>query len=76
MFPNPTSGDLTIRGLQSDKNITVHVINSLGQSVRNWYDLNASHSVQVSLSGLPNGAYFVSIQQDERMHRYVTVIKK
>ena len=76
VFPNPTSGDLTIRGLQSDKNITVHVINSLGQSVRNWYHLNASHSVQVSLSGLPNGAYFVSIQQDERMHRYVTVIKK
>ena len=77
VYPNPTTGDLTISGLDIDGEISVEVVNSLGQTIRSLNSLEVSSgSVQLSLSGMAAGAYFIRIIKDQHVEQYVKVIKK
>jgi pimeloyl-ACP methyl ester carboxylesterase len=56
IYPNPTRDYITVEGAA---NATVTICNSLGQQVRHEQISNASQNI--SLSGLPAGAYLVTV---------------
>lgn len=55
VFPNPNNGDFTI---QSDENITLSVINQLGQVIQTL-TLSEGNNHQVNISNIASGVYFV-----------------
>jgi hypothetical protein len=63
VFPNPSSGQLTITSL-SEQNFVL--TNELGQSIQT-IKLSAANNFNVQLSELPNGIYFLSGKNNDVM---------
>ncbi|MBL7909868.1 MAG: T9SS type A sorting domain-containing protein [Bacteroidia bacterium] len=62
IYPNPTSNNITISGVQ---NVTkIELINSIGQIVFTENSVNATNSV-IDLNQLPTGIYFVQLQTEQ-----------
>jgi hypothetical protein len=76
VFPNPVR-DMAVLRLADDieGNVSVQVLDAIGR-VMQRAELNTasgSRSIELDLSALPNGTYFVSVRNGERvMHRKVT----
>jgi PKD repeat protein len=64
IFPNPSSGILTIRWDNSKKIKTFEVINSVGQLVETIYP-NSEGEISVDLSRLPKGFYVIQPMGEE-----------
>jgi hypothetical protein len=76
VFPNPTSGVITIQlgtPINSDSFITI--LNSLGVVVRSVYgkDLVDQQNIQVDLSGMAKGIYFVKINNTGNPIRKISI---
>lgn len=56
VFPNPTSGKITIRN-KSQAGATVHVLNILGQTVLNFGLERENFETELDLEALPSGIY-------------------
>jgi hypothetical protein len=67
LFPNPTSQQLTIDYNQAVKQLSI--VNLLGQSLKTL-EINASGRLDVDVSELPNGVYFLKINEQE-MKKFV-----
>lgn len=67
IYPNPTSGTITIEGTGITKDMDVTLISELGQSVAH-YIINGNPSgksvLTADLSGLPKGIYLVRFSND------------
>lgn len=63
LFPNPSTGVFNLNlGLDAQKDITVNVVNTLGQSIHQFAEMNtAGGSFPIDLSTQPNGVYFVEV---------------
>ena len=61
LWPNPTTGELTIR-LESAQNAQLQVFDALGRAVLRC---NAVSGTKIDLSDLPDGIYTVQIRTDE-----------
>ena len=64
MFPNPTSGELTLQveGVLADAN--VQVLDAAGRIAWNKESLQIQGNFMLDLSGLSDGLYTVVIQSD------------
>ena len=69
--PNPVTSVLDIKCEETIKSVSV--LNTLGQIVYSKnYDEN---NLQLDLSGLPAGSYFVKVKNEEKM-KFFKIIKK
>ena len=57
--PNPTSGNLLVRLPESSTEVSLELINLLGEKLANFQ--GNSNSQSLSLKDLPNGIYLLSI---------------
>lgn len=64
VFPNPTSGLLSLNGPL--ENAQIRVFNQLGQVILEQNEVNHS-THELNLSGLSNGVYYLQIQQGEQV---------
>jgi len=71
IFPNPVESTFTITGLLSD--YSVQVLNSQGQVHQN-YNQN-SGTVEIDISGLPAGLYFVKIEHNSNLASLKLILK-
>lgn len=64
IYPNPTNGNANVEfNVNTSENVTVNVINTLGQTVSN-YNLglvSGAQNVNINGANLENGIYFVNI---------------
>lgn len=68
LWPNPTTGELTI-DLASEHEAQIMVLDVLGRSVLSVSNpQTAGQVVKISLSGLPNGAYTVQIRTESGLY--------
>jgi hypothetical protein len=67
LFPNPTSQQLTIDYSESVKQLSI--VNLLGQSLKTL-EINASGRMDVDVSELPSGVYFLKINE-KAMKKFV-----
>ncbi len=75
VFPNPTTGQLTIECDLDREDITkqIHLYNGIGQCVKTAFFTTPQY--QVDLSGLASGVYFLKIQSNFKQ-QLLKVIKK
>ena len=68
IFPNPNAGifSVNISNVNNDSNVSIKVLNTIGQVVSSPLNLKGSANgiYSVNLSHLSNGVYFVTIQTD------------
>jgi hypothetical protein len=67
LYPNPTTQQLTIDYNEAVKQLSI--VNLLGQSLKTL-EINASGRLDVNVSELPNGVYFLKINEKE-MKKFV-----
>ncbi len=74
IYPNPTTGQLTVEIDKSDfKNLTLLIVNSLGNILlQEKLDANKT---QIDLNTLPNGTYFYQLIADDKIVARGKVIK-
>ncbi|MCH8556080.1 MAG: PKD domain-containing protein, partial [Schleiferiaceae bacterium] len=68
MFPNPTSGTVTISfDMLASRDVQLQIINSLGEVIvfENWKQLAGSQTMQYDISHLSAGAYSVRLSVGE-----------
>jgi hypothetical protein len=63
LFPNPSTGIFNLNiALDSQKDLNVKVVNTLGQTVQQFAELNTyGGTFALDLSAEPNGVYFVEV---------------
>lgn len=73
VYPNPTAGRLTISGNKSiiDK---IEVKNVIGQDILNFQNIKSSE-IDINISNLQNGIYFLNINDENGNNEKVKVIK-
>ncbi|CAN5764268.1 hypothetical protein BH11BAC7_BH11BAC7_13420 [soil metagenome] len=78
LFPNPSTGVFNLNiGLESQKDITVNIVNTLGQTVHQFTERNTSGGLfPIDLSEQPNGVYFVEVTAGEEKAVQRIVINK
>jgi hypothetical protein len=66
IYPNPTSEILNINFLQTQRrNTEVVITNLLGEQVKEARNKSQEERVEMDVSNLPNGIYFVSVKTTE-----------
>lgn len=68
IFPNPNNGTFTLKNKNSAKIVSVEIINMLGQQVYVAGNLNALTEMEITLSGIPNGIYFLKSYDGEKVY--------
>jgi hypothetical protein len=72
IYPNPSKGDINI---QSKEETKVHVINSLGQLVKQL-ELNAANGYKETISELSNGVYYFVGQNNSQGFNQKIIVTK
>lgn len=62
LFPNPSNGNFSIKGLDNNSNFTLEVYNSVGQTVANF-----KNQTECNLNGISKGLYVVKIKQGNKI---------
>lgn len=75
IYPNPTSGDVSIKLSADVATLSVQVTNVLGQSVGNYRYTNINHIEEIPL-GAADGVYFVTVTTDVGLRKTFKVIKQ
>ena len=74
LFPNPTSGIITINNHDRYNKLTISVTNLSGQLV-NEFIMENSDQLEINIDGNP-GVYFVKILNKNEGQRVIKVIKE
>ncbi|MGZ3899599.1 MAG: T9SS type A sorting domain-containing protein [Bacteroidia bacterium] len=69
LFPNPTNGILYLNGLKENSNYSISVYDLLGKCVLSKSIKNSYLSEKIDLSGLPEGAYLLTISSGGKTFR-------
>lgn len=64
MYPNPTSGPVTVVFTTPLKGAKISLLNISGKEIR--YMVEASNRLQLDLSDVPDGIYFLRVTKDGR----------
>ena len=73
VYPNPTSGNITIEGLQSSANVNYELYDITGKIVQTK-TLLSSTNMNVNISHLQSGIYFLNLYENNK--RYVHKVVK
>jgi photosystem II stability/assembly factor-like uncharacterized protein len=74
MFPNPTSGQITIRSASKGEKLKIEVYNPLGQIVSQW-PFKDDREINLDITGEP-GIYFIKVVNETGRQRVIKVIKE
>lgn len=74
LYPNPTTGSLTVAFGKGLTNGRIKLINLYGQTVLEQLNLNCT-SLTIDITGLPSGIYFIEMIEGGKMER-VKVMKE
>ena len=74
VFPNPTNDIIHVSSSDGSGNHRLEITNNLGQLLLISH-FNGSINHEISVSGLPNGMYFISIIEENRNTHFSTFIK-
>lgn len=72
-FPNPTSGDFTLKLGQNYSNVNIRILNLLGQTISSQA-FNHTDTVQLSINGA-SGLYLVQVMLDGRTSQTLRINK-
>ncbi len=72
VYPNPNNGEFKLR---SDLDITVSIVNELGQTVKT-IELSDANNREMTVSNLSNGIYFVVGQNNSQVIKQKIVVTK
>ncbi|NUQ23469.1 MAG: T9SS type A sorting domain-containing protein [Saprospiraceae bacterium] len=61
LYPNPTSGQLIIEGLEMEKISRLSICNSAGSIIRKW---TWDESKEIDVRNLPSGLYYLTVWHD------------
>ena len=70
IYPNPTTGLLTIKNQSNDEVLSVKIYSVSGELVLSITEMNSN---QIDLSDFVNGVYFCEIQTSTQLHTYKVV---
>jgi len=71
--PNPSSGKFLLSNISST-NALLEVVNTLGQKV-NFQQTNKEQSVEVDLSNLPKGVYFIKVTDGRTSSTHKVIVE-
>ncbi len=71
VYPNPADKTLFIKNLPLGKRVTVHLLNSLGQSL---ISQTIDGSKGLDISNLQAGVYVVEIEMDAEIYRHQVIV--
>jgi len=69
-FPNPTTGKVTLQGVE---NAEIEIVNTLGKVISK-FNFNGNSNSEIDLAQLPDGIYFISITQNQTTQQ-IRVVK-
>ncbi len=75
LFPNPTNGAVTVKGLFA-QNSNIQVLNNIGQTVYSAKQHNSTNEVSLDLSSLSAGIYLINITSGSTCESQKLVIFK
>ncbi len=58
-YPNPANDKIFINGITSQKNTRVILYNNIGEVI-----INKNNATEIDVSGIPNGIYFLKLQNE------------
>ncbi len=73
IYPNPTTGIVTLDWNSQAVNVTINVYNALGQNVVNQTINNQSHA-DIDLSALPNGNYYLQVRDESGQYNSYKIV--
>ncbi len=63
IYPNPSSGYISIAGINDQQKINISILNLYGQNV-----LTTKHHLNIDVSSLSDGVYLIKFEQNKKMH--------
>lgn len=63
IYPNPSSGYISIAGINDQQKINISILNLYGQNV-----LTTQHYQDIDISSLSDGVYLIKFEQNKKMH--------
>jgi hypothetical protein len=69
VFPNPTTGEITVRGNLENSIKAIEILNLIGEKVLVRKNPIGSSEIQVDLNGLSSGVYLLQVISDEKVWR-------
>lgn len=72
LYPNPTSGQLTIQAATPFNQVRITMVNLLGQVVQEYGDQSGS-IIRLNIDALKSGMYLVEIAKGEHLVRYKVI---
>ncbi|MBL0097502.1 MAG: T9SS type A sorting domain-containing protein [Bacteroidetes bacterium] len=75
VYPNPATDQLNLEFPFTEGDAIITVVNSLGQTMLKQNVASADEDIQVNVQNLPEGLYFITVQNGERAF-YSRFIKK
>lgn len=73
LYPNPITTEVTIKFDSYQTNLDIEIYNSIGEKVKNLKDMNGE-AISLRRDNLPQGVYFIRIEQNEYLLKTETVI--
>lgn len=67
VFPNPTTGRLTILANTIDENIQIRIYDSSGRLLSSFNKFTKSKELRIDLAEQPKGIYFIQLMQKEKV---------
>jgi endonuclease I len=74
IYPNPTNDVLNISMTAFSQKLSINIYNLVGQKVFSKTEQNCQKNIEISLSNLNDGAYFVKIESDNKPAVFQKVI--
>lgn len=66
IYPNPTSGKIYIEIPTLEGEFTVSILNTVGETVKTDYISNTTETLSIDLSEMPEGYYFIKLENEDR----------
>lgn len=70
VYPNPTSSNMTIGGVNELQKVNISVFNLCGQNL-----INIPSPINIDISSLSTGVYFIKVEQNNKTH-FMKFLKK
>ncbi len=74
IYPNPTSGEITIACSSVKENTSIHLYTIFGKKL--WTKMMASQQMEINLSNLPSGIYFLQMTENGNILTTEKIIKQ
>lgn len=75
MYPNPTSGNITIQFGELQQNITASLLSAEGKCIKN-YTLTNKNTLDINIEDQAAGLYFIKLNNEKGQQQTLSILKK